>query len=688
MAQRPKLTAWVYDGQSLHDAEQATKSANEAALDLLKMAGVQVENLDSVTANQVYRVVSWVFRCVRLRADALSGLPFTITTGANDPANWPLQSKLPRLLWLSESSLCLNGAAYWFRHTALDLRTLLALKWLAASTITPELDSVVGLTGFTRRTRTGPILWKPEQVVHLWLPDPDVEVGPGLAPAQAALIAASVSMNVDLYASAYFKRGAINPVIISLIGGTGTDEVTRVENWFKKIATGIRSAFRAIAVNNDVKITQLGSPVNELAMPELDKTTKEKICAAFGIHPSMLAESANFATAQETRLSFYQDTIIPEATWIEQELNDQLFLPLGLRLTFHPETMDIMQTEETERATAFESYVRGGLPIPWAAEMLGLEAPQGHTWDELDKEAEPAPVTPETIAETTPQLLLPSGNAKALQDDLRKWQRKAEKRGKACDFDSDAIPAGIKSLVTERMERNAATAFDFLKAIDEAAFTEAEAALQKALGDAFDAQLKIAVAAIAAGEAWNAAAFAKAVIDSIDDVLVSIALGQALREAVTVGIDFDPAVINSAAWNWARTFTNEYMVKLSDATQKVVRDAVAKFVSTPGMTNADLRALLEPAFGTVRAQLWATTETTRAFSMGTNLYQRELADMGVDFERIWSTSNDEEKVCVVCAPLNGKPEDVWAGEFPDGPPAHPRCRCHPTLRLRRKKASA
>jgi HK97 family phage portal protein len=632
-----------------------------------------------VSASQVYHVVPWVFRCVRLRADAVSRLPFTITDTANNEATWPLQKKLPRLLWLSESSLCLDGAAYWYRQMALA-GNLLDLKWLSEGTMKPETDSVAGLTGFTRTVGTQVYDWTPDKVVYLWLPDPNVEIGPGLAPAQAALVAASVGMNVDLYASAFFKRGAINPIIISLLGTPGSGETDRVQDWFKRVASGIRRAFAAIAVGNDVKITQLGSPINDLAMPELDKATKEKICAAFGIHPSMLAESSNFATAQETRLSFYQDTIIPEAGWIEQELNTQLFEPLGLRLTFHPETMDIMQTEETERAAAFASYRQGGLSASWAAQMLGLEAPQGHTWEEL----ETAPDAPEKTAETMEPT---AAQTKALQDDLRKWQRKSEKRGKkACEFDSEAIPLGISHILSERLLFAPATAFDFLKTID-----ESRLAAEEALAAAVTAELvvwwKRVTEGIQAGQPFDAAAFASGLQNAVDDVLANVVTEQAMREAVTIGIDFDIAAINHAAWEFARSYSYELVKGLTETTRKTVADAITKFIATPGMTNADLRALLEPAFGAVRAGKIGVTEVTRAYSAGTSIYQQQLAEMGLDFEKVWETSADE-KVCPKCSPLNGKPESEWPDEVKanGGPPLHVGDRCHTTLRLRRKKA--
>lgn len=46
----------------------------------------------------------------------------------------------------------------------------------------------------------------------------------------------------------------------------------------------------------------------------------------------------------------------------------------------------------------------------------------------------------------------------------------------------------------------------------------------------------------------------------------------------------------------------------------------------------------------------------------------------LNVRRIWKTEEDD-KVCPICDDLSDELEDYWSDEFPDGPPAHPNCRC-------------
>lgn len=660
-----------------------------------------------ITAATAFRAVPYVYRCTILRAQALSSMPFVIEQNGKTLDDWDGETMLRNALFLAEAGLCLTGQAY-FHKQINPAGFLKGLQWFATSTMSIESDEEKGgLTGFTRRVKSFEKTYKPAEILYFWRVNPLGELGPGPCEADLALTEAGVQKNTFDWASAFFRRGAIPAVILAVEGNPPAEELQRLENWWKGLLQGVRRAWEAVAVRASVKPTVVGAPVRDLAMPDLDIITRRHICTAFGIHLSMIEEAANYATKKEDRLSFYEDTIIPEGDRLAQTINAQLLAPMGLQMRFTPQQMDLMQEDESAKSQALANLRQSGLDLVTALEVLGYDLTE-EQWQRVKDEeerkrkqaevaqsaaaqrqesdaAEPSPngmtrlpseqaMNPEMARRPKAMLLPPITD---LISDMRLWREKAKKRGKVVDFESDAIPAGMMAAV----KMLGLPAFDALKVVDETMMAAEEEALRREIERVLAAQRSIAAAAIAAGQAWDSAAFAKAVQDAIDDVLVRIVLGQALREAIYVGIDFDPAVINTAAWAWARQYTYDLVKGLTETTEKVVADAVAKFVATPGMTMSDLRALLEPGFGPVRAQMIGVTETTRAFAQGTIQYRDQLRAMGMDMEAVWHTSGDE-KVCPICGPLSDKPEDVWLSEFPDGPPAHVNCRC--TLGVRRK----
>lgn len=87
-----------------------------------------------------------------------------------------------------------------------------------------------------------------------------------------------------------------------------------------------------------------------------------------------------------------------------------------------------------------------------------------------------------------------------------------------------------------------------------------------------------------------------------------------------------------------------------------------------------IREANRKAFGRQRAEDVAITEVTRASSRAETAAREVATETGADLEGIWVTSRDD-KVCEICQPLHGQPESMWRVFFPDGPSAHPRCRC-------------
>lgn len=148
----------------------------------------------------------------------------------------------------------------------------------------------------------------------------------------------------------------------------------------------------------------------------------------------------------------------------------------------------------------------------------------------------------------------------------------------------------------------------------------------------------------------------------------------------TLGIGIDWTLINADAVEWARKYAAELVRGINSTTRDQIKRHVSAWLDTPGRTMGDLFAELEslPGFNESRAQMIAVTEITRAYAEGNKLSAQKYEDEGLfTWKRVWQTNNDD-KVCPLCAPLHGTTAKGTDGEYEDGtqhPPRHPRCRC-------------
>jgi len=387
-----------------------------------------------ISEREAYNFVAWVYRAVQLRANALSSIPFTVQTSAGQAQDRiDFQSILPRLLQLTEASLSLHGEAYWLKEINL-LNNLLAIRWAVASTIKLKTDPIDGLVGFTRTIQGVPKPLTKDDVCWFWLPDPEVELGHGQAPAQVALEAAGINRNINRYSSAFFKSGAINPTILSVTGNPGKQAMRELESWWNRLATGIKNAWTSRVLRSEVTVTRLTSDLKDMAMPDLTKNSKEQIAAAFGVPITMLEDAANFATAKEHRVSFWRDSVVPDAKFIAGSLNEQLFEPMGLEFAFVFEDIEVLQQDEATKTDSVISLVDAGLISPMEGrEMLNLA--ERTEVDEAD--------------------IIDSAEVRAL--DLKRWQKVALKELVAGNnpahryFRSEHIGAGLYETIHGRL---------------------------------------------------------------------------------------------------------------------------------------------------------------------------------------------------------------------------------------------
>ena len=68
------------------------------------------------TSSNAYAMVPLIYRCTRLRCDSIADVPVSILRG-EDEVGWPFPTDLNNLIWKTEASLLLEGAAYWLKES-------------------------------------------------------------------------------------------------------------------------------------------------------------------------------------------------------------------------------------------------------------------------------------------------------------------------------------------------------------------------------------------------------------------------------------------------------------------------------------------------------------------------------------------------------------------------------------------
>ena len=402
----------------------------------------KLNDADKVTTtNNAFAMVPLIFRAVRYRCNALSSVPMQVVRGENE-VDWPFPVNLENLIWKTEASMLLEGAAYWLKETNKVRPT--DLMFLNPTTIEVEYDDIQGWT-FKQQTNIGTAgPWSDEEIVYFREYDPAQDTHPGVAATKVALVDSRLLHYTSRFASYFFEGGAQPITILGLENNVSDTERERVETMIGKTMRGIKNAFRVIGLRTEINPHTLTPPISDLAMPELNDQARQNIADAFDIPIPLLENPANRSVTEELRLSFWQDTMLPRGKMISGVINDQLLKPIGFELKMNFNEMDIFQEDEAERAGSLRDLVDSKFPLDLAAEVLGYDL-DDEQWERLrasmEKEPEPEPG---------------SDNGNMMRKELRRWERsviKQLKQGKAiAEVESDIIPASMLGAISGSLD--------------------------------------------------------------------------------------------------------------------------------------------------------------------------------------------------------------------------------------------
>ena len=670
--------------------------------------------------------VAFLYRGIEMRASSLAVIPWSIYRAQGEDTVWSSEDPMPppelqgfadlqEILYRTEASLCLVSAAYLARLRN-RIRTA-GIQWLDPNTMTP-MWTPQGLTHFQRASMFETRNMTPEEVVYIWQKGLS-EIYPKRSPAHAALAAANSLNALDAFVASFFSRGAVKATLLTVKQQPLPAEANRLKAWWMRTVSGMRNAFASEVISAEVEPVVIGEGISELSNTDLSQEKREDISTALGVpHSLLMSDAANMATAESDRKNFYEMTVLPQANLIERQLNAQLWMPMGLRMTFAPQEMGIFQEDETRRAEAFATYVAAGVKPSIAAELLGVELPEGYTYVDLDTEPQPAPIIVQQIdGQASPRLPAPEGQEKLDNDDeeaereeeRKRFVRWAKKRANPCaedfkstilsDADKEALlgdmgivpfgmtggtytPDAVKAMILQldpddpeaeqkiRMGLEGKSA----KTLRQAFLQMYETLMPGAMTFADEAAQLAEMERLIRTDSKVRDAIERMLVDSAD-LGVSVAVSQ--LEGVGYGMDW--TMPNTQAREWAKQYAGTLVQGIDQTNMNTLREATSRWINN-GEPLQSLVDDLAPLFGRSRAELIAATEITKAYDRANELTW-EASDVVGETE--WITVADE-RVCPVCGALNG--EIAPLGEsFRGGylPPAHPRCRCFRRAILKR-----
>ena len=362
-------------------------------------------NAPHAVVSGLYRTIPTLYRGISIIENEVQNIPFSVFNKSGEEIDntqdWQnTVGFLPnprRVIGTVSQSLDRHGQAYLLKEQN-RAGIVKSLKWMAASNIEPIFREETGeLVRFDRAVGSRTISLQPKEVLYFWLVDSDVEQAPPESwPLRAALQAAGVLHHLDEFMNAYFKSGAIRPMMIMAKGMPAPEERERMETWFQKRLMSIKNAFAVKVFNSDtIEAKQIGDGLDQLQNQELTADQRQDVALALGIPQTILfANSANYATSQSDKKNFYDMTVVPRCELIAEILNSQILEAMGYTIWPSPESLDVYKEDEQARSSSLQQITSAGVPLLMAMDILGYDLTE-----EQRKELEEAEAKKEEQAE-------------------------------------------------------------------------------------------------------------------------------------------------------------------------------------------------------------------------------------------------------------------------------------------------
>lgn len=631
----------------------------------------------------------------------------------------------------------ITGNAYWWLNRTSEDRPPAELWLLPPHKVRPVPDGRMYLRGYVYDAGFGrEIALEPWEVVHFRRFHP-LSRWQGLSPLEALEMTTKGDLAMQRWNTNYFAKDNAKPAG-ALAYADPIDDASwgRMKSDIRDQHGGTKRSLMMLRNVGKGGVSWLNMAMSQKDMEFLAGRTfnKEEIFSLYapGLS-SVLAVNATEANATTGKGTFVEMAVWPQLTSVAEKITNDLLPAYGDNLVaaFDDIRVTDRQLLLSEQA-AFERVhtideVRAKF---YQADPLGDERGNlliGEVGKGLTN-AEPTPAQPEPAPTPAQPPALPDhvdmqppdqpgdntpvGQAKAPEiKRLRKWLKRRANPD-VTQFKSDILSSAEKALIAQGEDASGSeeTPFDWTgKATHDAGDDQKRSELERYHADkieqAFGKLLRLIVPPGAdesnltpdlAVERYkqNEALLRDALVAMLLDgahlggqtggTQINAALGVKAEIVAANGVDWD--LINEAVQRWVLGTTgggfgayntdggyvDSITLALMQTSERQIRQEIGEWVANALTRKQLIERLTATVFSMQRAEMIAVTEITRAYAEGNRIAFRES---GVVSQIEMQTANDE-RVCPVCGPLQGKRFDLEKGEPTLGfPPFHVRCRC-------------
>ena len=290
------------------------------------------KNVNARTAIQV----SAVYACVRVIAETVASLPFSVyeqdKNGSKKAIDHPLyhllhdepNSEMTSFVW---REAMLTHLLLWGNSYCQILRAgrgnIIGIYPLLPDRMEVDRDDKGKLTYAYSTTNGQTVKLRPEDVLHI--PGLGFDGIMGYSPIAVERNAVGLSIAAEEFGSKFFGNGATPSGILTHPNTVKNPKALR-ESWMEAYG-GSSNANRVAILEEGMTFTRISMPNNEAQFLETRKFQVEEICRIYRVPPHMIGdlEHATFSNIEHQSIDFAVHCIRPWLVRIEQAINRSLF---------------------------------------------------------------------------------------------------------------------------------------------------------------------------------------------------------------------------------------------------------------------------------------------------------------------------------------------------------------------------